>query len=141
MGNWTILGLEVSGRLVVLALFLGAIMASANFRLFQKGGQPGWAAFVPGYNVIVAMRMLGRPDWHAALFLVPLFNVYLVFKTTTELAQSFGKTSTTDAVLAVVLNVFYVINLALSEDEGYVGPSYGKAKDGQSATSDTFAHA
>lgn len=139
MGNWTIFGLEVSGRLVVLALFLGAIMASANFRLFQKGGQPGWAAFVPGYNVIVAMRMLGRPDWHAALFLVPVFNVYLVFKTITELAQSFGKTSTTDTVLAITLNVFYVINLALSEDEGYVGPYNGKAKQGGSSTSDSLA--
>lgn len=133
--------MEISGRLVVLALFLGAIVASANFRLFQKSGQPGWAAFVPGYNVVVAMRILGRPDWHAALFLVPIFNVYLTFKTIAELAQSFGKTSNADAVLAIVLNVFYIINLALSEDEGYVGPAYGEAKASKPSASDSFAHA
>jgi hypothetical protein len=141
MGNWTFLGMEISGRLVVLALFLGAIVASANFRLFQKSGQPGWAAFVPGYNVVVAMRILGRPDWHAALFLVPIFNVYLTFKTIAELAQSFGKTSNADAVLAIVLNVFYIINLALSEDEEYVGPAYGESKASKPSASDSFAHA
>lgn len=133
--------MEISGRLVVLALFLGAIVASANFRLFQKSGQPGWAAFVPGYNVVVAMRILGRPDWHAALFLVPIFNVYLTFKTITELAQSFGKTSNADAVLAIVLNVFYIINLALSEDEEYVGPVHGETKGSKLSASDSFAHA
>ena len=133
--------MEISGRLVVLALFLGAIVASANFRLFQKSGQPGWAAFVPGYNVVVAMRILGRPDWHAALFLVPIFNVYLTFKTISELAQSFGKTSNADAVLAIVLNVFYIINLALSEDEEYVGPAYEESKASKPSASDSFAHA
>lgn len=141
MGNWTLLGMEISGRLVVLALFLGAIVASANFRLFQKSGQPGWAAFVPGYNVVVAMRILGRPDWHAALFLVPIFNVYLTFKTITELAQSFGKTSNAAAVLAIVLNVFYIINLALSEDEEYVGPVHRETKASKLSASDSFAHA
>lgn len=140
MGYWTFLGFEVSGRMVVLALFLGLFFMGANWRLFQKCNQPAWAAFVPGYNVVVAMRVLGRPDWHAALFLLPIFNIYLAFKTISELARSFGKKTTLDTVLAIVFNVLYVLNLALSEDEEYQGPAYeGQLVD--SNASENWAHA
>ncbi len=134
------MGFEVGGRMVVLALFIGLFFAGANFRLFQKCNQPGWAAFVPGYNVVVAMRILGRPDWHAALFLLPGFNIFLAFKTVTALARVFGKTSTLDAILAITFNVLYVLNLALSEDEEYKGPCFGEIRPSKSG-SDSWAHA
>lgn len=108
-------------------MFLTLIALGANAKLFMKCEQPIWAAFVPGYNVVVAMRILGRPDAHALLFLVPGFNVYFFFKTIIELAQSFGKTTMTDFLLATVFNVFYVLNLSLSYQEEYQGPVYGTA--------------
>ena len=77
--------------------------------------------FAPGYNVVIAMRILGRPDAHALLFLVPVFNVYFFFKTVIELAQAFGKHTMTDFVLAAVFNVFYVLNLSLAWQEEYEG--------------------
>ena len=109
------------------AMFMAIIAVGANCKLFMKCEQPIWAALVPGYNVVVAMRILGRPDVHALLFLVPLFNIYFFFKTIIELAQSFGKNTMTDFLLATVFNVFYVLNLSLAYQEEYQGPVYGSA--------------
>ena len=72
------------------------------------------------------MRIIGRPDKHALLFLVPGFNLYFFFRTILELAHTFGKESTLDYALACVFNVFYILNLGLSEEEDYKGPVYGK---------------
>jgi len=92
-----------------------------------------WAALVPGYNVVIAMRIIGRPDAHALLFLVPVLNIYFFFRTIIELAQSFGKTSNLDFVLASLFNVFYVLNLSLAYQEEYEGPVYGTtARQGSS---------
>ena len=127
MGDITLLGMEVSGGTGLATIFLTLIALGANAKLFMKCEQPIWAAFVPGYNVVVAMRILGRPDAHALLFLVPGFNVYFFFKTIIELAQSFGKTSTVDFALATVFNVFYVLNLSLAYQEEYRGPVYASS--------------
>ena len=127
MGDITLLGMEFSGATAMAAMFLAIIALGANCKLFMKCEQPIWAALVPGYNVVVAMRILGRPDAHALLFLVPVFNVYFFFKTVIELAQAFGKHTMTDFVLAAVFNVFYVLNLSLAWQEEYEGPVYGKA--------------
>ena len=127
MNDFTLLGLEISGRIALLTLFIGVIALAANWRLFIKCNQPGWSIFVPGYNVIVAMRVIGRPDSHALMFLIPGFNIYFTFRTMIELAQAFGKRSTIDYLLVAVFNVFYVLNLGLAYQEEYQGPVYGSA--------------
>lgn len=126
MGDVSLFGIEFSGGVFFMSIFLILIGIGANGKLFLKCGQPGWAAFVPGYNVVVAMRILGRPDSHALLFLIPGFNLYFFIKTTIELAQSFGKKSNIDFFLAAVFNIFYVLNLSLAYQEEYEGPVYGK---------------
>ena len=121
----TIFGIELSGGATAALIFLSVIAVGANSKLFMKCGQPIWAALVPGYNVVIAMRILGRPDAHALYFLIPVFNVYFFFRTIIELAQAFGKRTTTDYVLATLFNVFYVLNLSLAWQEEYEGPVYG----------------
>ena len=127
MDDFTLLGLEISGQIVLASLFIGVIALAANWRLFIKCDQPGWAVFVPGYNVVVAMRIIGRPASHALYFLIPGFNIYFTFRTMIELAQTFGKRSTVDYVLVAFFNVFYVLNLGLAYQEEYEGPVYGTA--------------
>ncbi len=129
MNNYYILGWEVSGGFLMITAFLLLIGLGANARLFMKCNVSGWLVFVPGYNVVMAMRIIGRPSSHALYFLIPIFNVYFFLRTTMELAQSFGKKSNLDFALAVFFNVFYVLNLSLSYQEEYEGPVYGQIKD------------
>ena len=120
--------LEWDGGMGLGLLFISLIGLAGNWRLFVKCNQPGWAVIVPGYNVVVAMRIVGRPASHALYFLIPVFNLYFFFKTILELANTFGKDSTLDYVLACVFNVFYILNLGLSEEEDYLGPVFGEAR-------------
>ncbi|MDE0871208.1 MAG: DUF5684 domain-containing protein [Flavobacteriales bacterium] len=124
MDNFTFLGQELNGGYVLMFLFLSLVSFGANWRLFLKCSQPGWAVFVPGYNVVIAMRIIGRPDKHALLFLIPGYNVYFVLRTMIELAQSFGKRTNLDYSLVMIFNVFYMLNLGLAYQEEYQGPSY-----------------
>ena len=103
-------------------LIIGSLGAA---RLFAKADQPWVAAFIPVWNVAIVLKMVGRPVSHLAFFLVPFYNVYFFFRLCVELAQSFGKYSILDYVLVSVLNVFYVLNLALAYNEEYEGPVYG----------------
>ena len=128
--------LELDGGFALVSLFITLVAFAGNWRLFVKCGQPGWAVVVPGYNLVVAMRIIGRPAKDALLFLIPGFNVFFFFKTILELAASFGKQGILDSILAFVFNIFYILNLGLSEDEEYQGPIYGtqeKKRQGHSA--------
>ncbi len=131
--------LQLDGGVALGALFITLIALAGNWRLFVKCNQPGWAVVVPGYNVVVAMRIIGRPAWHALYFLIPGFNLYFFFRTILELANTFGKQSTLDYVLACVFNVFYILNLGLSEDEGYRGPVYGTLASNEDSRASNMA--
>lgn len=125
MDSFFIFGYEISGGLQLGSMFIGLISIVANAKLFLKADLPWWAVFVPGYNVMVAMKLIGRPTWHALLFLTPAI-IYLLPKTILEVAQSFGKNRPIDYGLVLFFNVFYILNLGLSYEEEYKGPVYGR---------------
>lgn len=106
--------------------FLAVIAGLAQWRLYDKAGQPGVAALVPGWNLVVFLRIVGRPAKHAWLFLIPIYGqLYFMPKVWIEVCNSFGKRSTLDHVLVIALNGLYILNLALDEDTLYQGPVYG----------------
>ena len=104
-------------------LFIGVIGAAA---LFAKADKPWYAALIPIWNVVVVLKIVGRPVSHLAYFLIPFYNIYFFFRLHIELAQSFGKFSLIDYVLCCVFNVFYMLNLGLAYTEEYQGPVFGK---------------
>jgi signal peptidase I len=110
----------------ILGFFL-VLSVVAQWRLYEKAGQPGVAAVVPIWNFIVFLRIVGRPANHLWLFLIPVFGqLYMIPKVWIELCQSFGKRSLLDYVLVILLNGLYIFNLGMSYDTEYLGPVYGK---------------
>lgn len=124
MEPFTLLGFEISAGAQFASIFIVIIAIVANAKLFMKAGLPWWAVFVPVYNIMVAMKLIGRPTWHAFLFFTPAV-VYFLPRTILEVAQSFGKHKTIDFILVLLFNIFYILNLGLSYEEEYVGPVYG----------------
>lgn len=109
--------------------FIGVIAALAQFRLYEKASQPGIAALVPFWNLVVFLRIAGRPAKQAWLFLIPIYGqLYFMPKVWIEVVQSFGKRTILDYVLAIFLNALYVLNLALDQNTEYQGPVYGTQK-------------
>lgn len=111
-------------------LMLGGLMLLIGIigkaKLFAKAGQPWIAALIPIWDLVVVLKMVGRPALHLVFFLVPVFNIYFIFKLLIEIAQSFGKRSTVDYVMVCLFNIFYLLNLALAYNEEYEGPVFGR---------------
>ena len=77
--------------------------------VFVKAGQPGWAAIVPLYNVIVLLKIAGKPLWWFLLMLVPLVNIIVVFIVAIAIAKNFGKGTGFGVGLALLGPIFYPI--------------------------------
>ena len=107
--------------------FIAVIAALAQWRLYEKANQPGYAALVPIWNVIVFLKIVGRPAKDGWKMLIPIWGqLYFIPKVWIEVCQSFGKRSTLDYVMVIAFNGLYILNLALSEETKYQGPVYGK---------------
>ena len=67
------------------------VMIAAMWKIFTKAGQPGWAAIIPIYNIIVLLKIAGKPAWWVILFLIPIVSLVMVILTYVGLANKFGK--------------------------------------------------
>lgn len=113
----------------VIAIIFGFIGIVAQWRLYEKAGQPGIASIVPIWNFIVFLRIVGRPAKHIFLFFIPIYGqLYMIPKVYIELCDSFGKSTILDYVMVILFNGFYILNLGLSYEADYLGPVYGKER-------------
>ena len=83
-------GLGIFG---IIMFIFGVFLIIGMWKLYKKAGKPGWASIVPVYNIIVLIEIAGLPMWYLALFLVPLVNIYAMFKIYIEIAHKFGKST------------------------------------------------
>ncbi|HYA68708.1 MAG TPA: DUF5684 domain-containing protein [Acidimicrobiales bacterium] len=58
--------------------------------VFGKADHPGWAAFVPIYNVLVLLKLVGRHWWWLLLFLIPFVGIIFEIIVLHDLSKSFG---------------------------------------------------
>ncbi len=116
-----------AAAVVVVGLILGlvgyVVGALGLMGVFRKAGQPGWAAFVPVYNTIVLLQVVGRPLWWFLLLLVPGVNVVVAVVLMNDLAKSFGQ-GTGFTVGLVLLSLVFVYVLWLGSST-YRGPAAG----------------
>ena len=67
------------------------IMLISLWKVNKKADQPGWAILIPIYNIIVLLRIAGRPTWWILLFLIPFVNIIVSLTLSIDIARSFGK--------------------------------------------------
>ncbi len=104
----------------IIALALSVLIIVSLWKIFTKAGKPGWAAIVPIYNVIVLVQITGLPLWYIILLLIPIVNIYAIFKIYIELAHKFGK-STGFGVLMVFFSGICIPILAFDKNATYNG--------------------
>jgi hypothetical protein len=112
---------------MVTFLYLAIIVAylAGMWKVFPKAGQPGWAAIVPIYNIVVLLKVAGRPVWWLVLLLIPLVNFVVFIMVSLDMAKSFGKGPGFGIGLWLLFFVFYPI-LGFG-DARYLGPAGGGA--------------
>jgi len=93
--------------LVTLAIVL--LMVASMWKVFEKAGEPGWAAIIPLYNIVVLLKIAGKPAWWFLLYLVPLVNLVVAIIVTVSLAKNFGKSAGFAFGLLLLAPVFFPV--------------------------------
>lgn len=116
---------------IVFGLAIAAIMIVAEWKIFTKGKQPGWAALIPIYNQYILCKMVGvNPWWILIVFcagilgIIPVIgtlasfvaSIYFLILVSVSLARAFGKEDSFAIGLILLPIVFYPI-LAFGKDE------------------------
>jgi hypothetical protein len=88
---------------VVMTLFALAGIGAT----FTKAGKPAWAAIVPVYNVVLLLRLAGRPLWWLLLLCIPFVNLFVFLVMSIDIAHNFGKRAAFGLGLTFLGFVFY----------------------------------
>ncbi|MBV9496764.1 MAG: signal peptidase I [Acidobacteria bacterium] len=78
-------GILIVYLVIVLVTIIGL------WKVFEKAGEPGWAAIVPLYNIAVICKIAGKPMWWAILYFVPFVNFVIAILVSIGVANRFGK--------------------------------------------------
>lgn len=93
----------------VIALVAIVIMIAALWKVFTKAGEPGWAVLVPIYNIVVLLKISGKPWWWLFLFLIPFVGFIIAILQCVGLAKNFGKGTGFAIGLILLGPIFYMI--------------------------------
>lgn len=113
------------GALIVIYIAILVLYIASIWTLFNKAGQPGWACIIPIYNVIVYLRVVGKPWWWLFLFMIPYVNLIWVIWALNMLSKSFGKSEGFTVGLFFLSFIFLPI-LAFGDNK-YLGPAGKKS--------------
>lgn len=99
--------MEMIKIIVYLAIFV--LQIAALWKIFEKAGEPGWAAIVPIYNLIIMYKISGKPIWWILLLLVPIANLVTLIMVIHAISTRFGKDAGFTVGLIFLGFIFYPI--------------------------------
>jgi len=111
-------GMGTGMMLFYVALIVVSI--AAQWRIFEKGGQPGWAALIPIYNIYVLLKLVGRPGWWLLLMIIPFVNLIVAIIVANDLSKSFGQ-GVGFTLGLIFFNLIFLLILGFGNYK-YVGP-------------------
>lgn len=107
--------------ILAVELIVAVMSIMVMWSIYERAGQPGWASIVPIYNVIILLKIAGRPAWWFLLMMIPVVNFIILFMICMDLAVAFDRGIPFAAGLFFLPFIFYPL-LAFGEPD-YVGPA------------------
>lgn len=103
--------------LMIVYLAIIILLIASMWKIYTKAGQPGWACIVPIYNVIVLLRIVGKPTWWLFMMLMPLVS-FVFFPVSVVL---FGIVYFITLVVTIVYVVwtYNMLSKSFGRDEGF----------------------
>ena len=93
--------------IVYIALIVLAIIGM--WKLFEKGGKPGWTAIIPIYNTCMLIELAGKPIWWILLMFIPIVSFVVGILVMIGLAKNFGRGAGTAIGLIFLPFIFMMI--------------------------------
>jgi hypothetical protein len=95
---------------IVICLAIVVFLIAAQWRVFEKAGQPGWAAIIPIYNTYIMTKIGGKPGWWVVIILlIPVVNIIFAIWLLNMVSKSFGKDEGFTAGLVFLGFIFWPI--------------------------------
>lgn len=114
---------------MVWFFLIGYILLSIGlYFIFTKAGEEGWKGLVPGLNLVVWSKLIGRPRWWPLLLLIPIVNIFIYCGMIIDLVRSFDKLKFFHSFLAVVAGPIYSILLGTNKTDQFVSPILDREK-------------
>ena len=76
---------------IIFYVLLMILLVVSNWKIYEKAGQPGWAALIPIYNIVVLFKIVNKPLWWILMFFIPIANIIFMIKLYHALSLAFGK--------------------------------------------------
>lgn len=123
MGDTEVLGMlgAVMGVYSIVMFAYTVFMVVCQWKMFEKAGQPGWAAIVPFYNMYKAFEIAYGDGWKMLLLLIPIVNIIVAIQYCFKMAKAFGQGTAFGLGLLFLGPIFQAI-IAFSKNIYYVGP-------------------
>jgi hypothetical protein len=77
--------------IIIFGIMVTVIEIVGAWFMFEKAGEPGWAAIIPIYNYLIAIKIAGKQWWYLLLMLIPVVNLVIYIIILNGLAKNFGK--------------------------------------------------
>lgn len=116
-------------EMVMYVIYLVAVIGSVAglWKVFEKAGEPGWAAIVPIYNLMILGKISGKGEMAGLLALIPCVGIYFLYVVNVEIAKKFGKDSGFAIGLTLLGFVFYpILGFSDARYEGSRGGGRGR---------------
>jgi hypothetical protein len=102
-------GMVFGGAFMMFLLFIVILTVAGMWKMFAKAGQPGWAAIVPFYNMIILAKMAGKPAWWFILMLIPFVSFIIWIIIALEITKRFGRGTGTAIGLILLPPIFVCV--------------------------------
>lgn len=93
--------------IIITYILVVLILVIAQWRIFEKAGQPGWACIIPIYSTLVLLRIIGKPTWWLLMMLIPFVNIVYAIWSVNLLSKSFGKSEGYTVGMIFLPFIFY----------------------------------
>lgn len=114
------LGAGFSITYTIVCLVIAVFILVGMWKVFEKGGKPGWAVLIPIYNLYCLYEIAFGVGWLFLLTFIPCVGAVISIILQFKLAKAFGKGIGFGFGLLFLSPIFYII---LGFDESYyVGP-------------------
>lgn len=95
--------------LVLLYLAVIVLVIAGMLKTFEKANQPGWGCIVPVYNVILLLKVAGKPISWLILMIIPIVGLIPAALIPLAIAKNFGQRSGFGLGLILLPFIFYPI--------------------------------
>ena len=75
---------------IICWLAVVIFLIAAQWKVYTKAAQPGWACIIPIYNIYILTKIAGKPGIWTLWCLIPIVNIVFIIWLYNMLSKSFG---------------------------------------------------